>query len=162
MTRLRASGALFLVSVVVALVLGLMPLPGWLTPFKPFWLALVLSYWLLEDPARVGLGVAFLAGVAADLIFGTLIGEHALRLVVLAFIIQRFRARLRFFPIWQQSLAVGGLLVNDRIVASAIRVFLGDGVPPLTFWLSPLSGLLIWPWLFLVLDIARMRGRQNP
>lgn len=162
MTRLRASGALFLLSVVVALVLGLMPLPGWLAPLKPFWLALVLSYWLLEDPARVGLGVAFLAGLAADLIFGTLIGEHALRLVVLAFIIQRFRARLRFFPIWQQSLAVGGLLVNDRIVASAIRVFLGDGAPPLTFWLSPLSGLLIWPWLFLVLDIARMRGRQNP
>ena len=78
------------------------------------------------------------------------------------FIIQRFRARLRFFPIWQQSLAVGGLLVNDRIVASAIRIFLGDGAPPLAFWLSPLSGLLIWPWLFLVLDMARMRGRQNP
>ena len=161
MTRPRASGVLFLLSVVVALVLGLMPLPGWLTPLKPFWLALVLSYWLLEDPARVGLGMAFLAGLSADLVFGTLIGEHALRLVVLAFIIQRFRARLRFFPIWQQSLAVGGLLVNDRIVAGAIRVFLGDGAPPLTFWLSPLSGLLIWPWLFLVLDIARMRGRQN-
>lgn len=162
MSRQRARSTLFVLSMTIALVLGLMPLPGWLAPFKPFWLALVLIYWLLEDPARAGLGVAFLAGLGADLVFGTLIGEHALRLVVLAFIVQRFRARLRFFPIWQQSLAVCGLLLNDRVVAAAIRIFLGDAAPPLTFWLAPITGLLIWPWLFVAMDLARMRGRQHP
>jgi hypothetical protein len=38
------------------------------------------------------------SGLVGDLAFGTLIGEQALRLTVLAFIVQRFRARLRFFP----------------------------------------------------------------
>ncbi len=161
MSRQRARSVLLLVSVTIALVLGLVPLPSWLAPFKPLWLALVLVYWLLEDPVHVGLGVAFVAGLAADLVFGSLIGEHALRLVVLAFIVQRFRARLRFFPVWQQSLAVSGLLLNDRVVAAAIRIFLGDGAPPASFWLSPLTALLVWPWLFVAMDLLRMRGRQR-
>lgn len=161
MSRQRARNALLFVSLIIALVLGLMPVPSWLAPFKPFWLALVLIYWLLEDPVHVGLGVAFVVGLGADLVFGTLIGEHALRLVVLAFIVQRFRARLRFFPIWQQSLAVCGLLLNDRVVDAAIRIFLGEGSPSASFWLAPLTSLLIWPWLFVALDMLRMRGRQH-
>jgi rod shape-determining protein MreD len=139
-----------------------MPLPGWLAAFKPFWLALVLAYWVLEAPEHVGLGVAFVLGVAADLIFGTLLGEYALRLVVLSFIVQRFRPRLRFFPIGQQSLAVFALLLNDRIVAAAIRVFLGEGLPPLAFWYSPISGLLLWPFLVIFMELARQRGRRLP
>ena len=87
------------VSVVAALLLGLLPLPPWMQPFRPYWLALVLVYWLIEAPDRVGIGFAFLLGVVADLAFGTLLGEQALRLTVMAFIVQRFRAQLRFFPL---------------------------------------------------------------
>ncbi|PKM16722.1 MAG: rod shape-determining protein MreD [Gammaproteobacteria bacterium HGW-Gammaproteobacteria-2] len=160
MSRSRFASSLFLISALTALILGLMPLPGWLAAFKPFWLALVLAYWVLEAPEHVGLGVAFVLGVAADLIFGTLLGEYALRLVVLSFIVQRFRPRLRFFPIGQQSLAVFALLLNDRIVAAAIRVFLGEGLPPLAFWCSPISGLLLWPFLVIFMELARQRGRR--
>ncbi|PKM10571.1 MAG: rod shape-determining protein MreD [Gammaproteobacteria bacterium HGW-Gammaproteobacteria-5] len=162
MSRSRFASSLFLISALTALILGLMPLPGWLAAFKPFWLALVLAYWVLEAPEHVGLGVAFVLGVAADLIFGTLLGEYALRLVVLSFIVQRFRPRLRFFPIGQQSLAVFALLLNDRIVAAAIRVFLGEGLPPLAFWYSPISGLLLWPFLVIFMELARQRGRRLP
>ncbi|HET7656217.1 MAG TPA: rod shape-determining protein MreD, partial [Luteimonas sp.] len=61
-------------SLVVALLLGLLPLPVWLQPYRPNWLALVLVYWLIEAPERVGLGVAFLMGLVADLAFGGLLG----------------------------------------------------------------------------------------
>lgn len=155
MSRARFASSLFLLSVLLALVLGLMPVPDWAAAFKPFWLALIVAYWVLEAPAHVGLGAAFVLGVAADLVFGTLFGEYALRLVVLAFIVQRFRPRLRFFPIEQQSLAVFALLVNDRIVAAAVRVFLGEGLPPLAFWLSPLTGLLLWPVVVTVINLLR-------
>ncbi len=161
MSRARFASTLFLFSVLIALVLGLIPLPGWVAAFKPFWLALVLTYWVLEAPEHIGLGVAFMIGVAADLIFGTLLGEHALRLLVLTFIVQRFRPRLRFFPIGQQSLAVFALLINDRIVAAAVRVFLGDGLPPLAFWCSPITGLLLWPFLVIAMELARQRGRRS-
>ena len=53
---------LFPVSVLVALLLGLLPLPAWLQPFRPYWLALVIAYWLIEEPDRIGLGIAFVCG----------------------------------------------------------------------------------------------------
>lgn len=161
MSRQRASGALFYGSLLFAVLLGLAPLPEMLAPFKPYWLGLVLIYWLLETPERAGLGMAFAVGLAADIAFGTLFGEQALRLVMLAFIVQRFRARLRFFPLWQQALAVFALLLNDRVIVVFVRLFTGESLPPLAFWLSPTSGLLLWPWLFLLLDELRLRGRTR-
>ncbi len=144
------------VSVIVGLLLGLLPLPPAMQPLRPYWLALVVAYWVIEDPDRIGLGFAFIVGVVADMSFGSLLGEQALRLVVMAFILQRFRARLRFFPLWQQALAVGGLLLNDRIVAAAIHVALGIQPLPMMFWLAPLSGMLLWPPVFLLLDALRL------
>lgn len=155
------STALFPLSLLVALMLGLLPLPNTVAAFKPFWLALVLCYWLLEGPERVGLGVAFLIGLAADLLHGTLLGEHALRLCMLAFIVLRFRPRLRFFTLWQQALAVLAILLNDRIVVLMVRGFSGEGMPPAAFWIAPLTGMLLWPWLFLALDGLRLRARQR-
>ena len=147
------------VSVVAALLLGLLPLPAWIQPFRPYWLALVLVYWLIEAPDRAGIGFAFLVGIAADLAFGTLLGEQALRLVIMAFIVGRFRAQLRFFPLWQQALAVAGLLLNDRVVGAAVHMALGEPQLPGSFWWAPLLGMLLWAPVYLLLDRLRMGGR---
>ena len=155
MSRPRPSWLMPL-SVIGALILGLLPLPPELQSLRPYWLALVVAYWVIEDPDRLGLGFAFIVGVVADLTYGSLLGEQALRLVVMAFILQRFRARLRFFPLLQQSLAIGGLLLNDRIVVAAIHVALGiPSLPPLA-WLAPLIGMLLWVPVFLLLDALRL------
>src|SRR5690554_5946480 len=151
MSRLRP-GWLIPASVVVALVLGLLPLPPSWQPLRPYWLALVLAYWVIEAPERVGLGFAFVVGLVADLSFGSLLGEQAMRLVVMAFILERFRARLRFFPMPQQSLAIGALLLNDRIVTAAIHTTLGMPTLPSMFWAAPLAGMLLWAPVFLLLD----------
>lgn len=158
MSRPR-SGWLLPVSVLLALLLGLVPLPGLLQPLRPYWLALVLAYWLLEAPHRVGMGAAFALGLLADLAFGGLLGEQALRLVVLAFILDRFRARLRFFPMSQQALAVGVLLLNDRVINAVIHVVMGVPQLPWAYWLTPLLGMLLWSPLRLLLDALRLRRR---
>lgn len=158
MSRAR-SGWLLPVSLLLALLLGLVPLPGLLQPLRPYWLALVLAYWLLEAPHRVGMGAAFALGLLADLAFGGLLGEQALRLVVLAFILDRFRARLRFFPMSQQALAVGVLLLNDRVINVVIHVVMGVPQLPWAYWLTPLLGMLLWPPLRLLLDALRLRRR---
>jgi len=149
------------VSVVIALLLGLLPLPPTIQPLRPYWLALVLAYWVIEEPERVGLGFVFIAGVAADLLYGGLLGEQPLRLVIMTFILQRFRARLRFFPVSQQALAIGGLLLNDRIVTAALHLVLGESTLPWSYWWAPLLGMLLWPLLFVLLDAVRLgrRGR---
>lgn len=163
MNRTRANSALFWGSLLACYLLQLMPLPQALLPLKPYWLALALVYWALESPERVGLGLAFVLGLFGDVVAGELLGEQALRLCILYFILLRFRSRLRFFPMWQQALAVFALLLNDRIVLLMVRACAGEAPPPPSFWLAPLAGMLAWPWLFLLLDDlrARLRVRES-
>jgi rod shape-determining protein MreD len=159
--RARGISWLFWGSIGICYLLQLTPLPAVLLALKPFWLALVLIYWALELPERMPLGLAFVLGLGGDLVTGELFGEQALRLCILCFIALRFRSRLRFFPMWQQTLAVFALLLNDRVVYLMVHAFAGDPPPAADFWLAPLAGMLVWPWLFLLLDDARARLRVH-
>lgn len=159
MSRTR-NGWVLPISLLLALLLGLVPLPDTLQPFRPYWLALVLAYWLLEAPERVRPGVAFAIGLVADVAFGSLIGEQALRLVVLAFILDRFRARLRFFPLSQQAATIGVLLLNDRVINAVVHVVLGVPQLPWAYWLAPLVGMMLWAPLHVLLDALRLRRRN--
>jgi rod shape-determining protein MreD len=161
MSRFRESAWILPVSLLLALLLGLVPLPSLLQPLRPYWLALVLAYWVVETPDRVGLGFAFAAGLVADILYGTLLGEQALRLVVMTFILQRFRARLRFFPMSQQALAIGGLLVNDRIISATLHLAVGEPVLPWAYWWAPLLGMLLWLPMFVLLDAVRLGRRRR-
>jgi rod shape-determining protein MreD len=155
------SPGLIAATVLVGIVFALLPLPDAIGAARPYLLALLLAYWLIEAPGEVGLGTAFFAGLLADVALATPLGEQALRMVVLAFLIQRFRARLRFFPLWQQALSIGLLLLNDRVIVAALHMLLGLPQPPWTAWLSPLLGMLLWPWQFVLLDTLRLRARER-
>jgi len=159
MNRMRLQNWVFSGSLLVAFLLQLMPLPPAAEPFKPYWLGLVVVYWAIETPERMGLGLAFLLGLAGDLLIGELFGEQAMRLVVLAFIVLRFRSRLRFFPLGQQALALLALLLNDRVVTLMVRGFSGEAMPPASFWIAPLVGMLAWPVFYVLLDNLRLRQR---
>ncbi len=161
MNRARLQFSVLLASALLAFLLQLMPLPPAAEPFKPYWLGLIVVYWAIEAPERMGLGLAFALGLCSDVLVGELLGEQAMRLVVLAFIVLRFRSRLRFFPLAQQTLAVLALLLNDRVVTLMVRGFSGEPMPPASFWIAPLTGMLAWPLLFVLLDNLRLRGRGN-
>ena len=139
MSRVRRPW-LFPATLFVALLLGLLPLPAFLLPLRPYWLGLVLAYWLLEDHERVGLGTAFVLGLVADIAFGSLLGEQALRLTIMTFILQRFRPQLRFFPMAQQALAIGGLLLNDLVIVSVAHFVAGQKINGWMHWWTPLIG----------------------
>jgi len=161
--RRRTQFLIFSGSILLAFLLQLTPLPQAIIVLKPYWLALVLVYWAIETPDRVGLGFAFLLGLVADVLTGQLLGEQSLRLLVMIFIVLRFRSRLRFFPIGQQTLAILALLLNDRIVVLMVRGFSGDPMPSMGFWIGPVIGMIAWPFIFLLLDDlrARMRAKET-
>jgi len=148
-------------SVMVGLLALVLPLPAPLDELRPYLLALVLVYWALETPGGGGIAAAWLVGLLADVLAGTLLGEQALRLAVLVFLVQRFRAQLRFFPAWQQAAAVGLMLLNDLVLMLVLRGIAGAGLPPLGVLLAPLLGTLLWPWVFLLLDALRLRHRER-
>ncbi len=156
---MRAHGWTFWICIALSLLLMLMPLPAMVQPLKPYWPALVLVYWALETSDRVTVGLAFGVGLAADLLNGALLGDQALRLAVLVFIVLRFRSRLRFFPMWQQALAVWLLLLNNHVLQALIRAFAGDPRMPVQSWLAPAVGAAIWPFVFLLLDDVHTRVR---
>ena len=153
----------FVLTLAFAFALTLLYLPPALDAFRPYWVALVLVYWCLETQGMVTLGKAFAIGLLLDLLGGSLLGLHALSLVILVYLVTRFRARLRFFPPWQQALSVFALLLNDRIILLWIIILRGDPMPSFGFWLPPIVGTLLWPWLFLLLDWIRgfMRRRAS-
>ena len=79
---------------------------------------------------------------------------------MLTFIVLRFRARLRFFPMWQQALAVLALLLNDRIVMLMVRGFAGDAdAAGRRSGSRRWSACCAWPLVFLLLDDLRARLR---
>lgn len=156
--------SMVLVTVAGAMVLTLLPLPALLDVLRPYWVALVLLYWCVETQDLVTLGLAFFLGLVLDLLTASLLGMHALSLVVMVYLANRFRARLRFFPPWQQALSVLALLVNDRIILLWIVSLRGEPLPSIEFWAPPVVGTAVWPWLFLLLDRYRgvMRQRSAP
>ena len=95
-----------MITIAVAILLTLLPLPYVLDLMRPYWVALVIIYWGLETQDRISLGLGFSAGILLDLLTASLLGLHALSLVILIYLVTRFRARLRFFPPWQQAFGV--------------------------------------------------------
>lgn len=161
MSPRREKRSTLIMVLVVAMLLTLLPLPSALEALRPYWVGLVLAYWALEIREMVSLGMAFLIGILLDVLTGSLMGMHALSLVVLIYLVQRFRSRIRFFPAWQQALSILALLVNDQIIRLWVSSLLGEPMPTWSYWLSPLVGMLMWPWLFLLLDRIRAGRRQK-
>ena len=148
-------------SLLAVLPLTLMPLPEIVADARPYWAALVMIYWNLEAGRLRHLGQAFAGGLLLDVLTGSLLGQHALSLVIISYLVERFRFRIRFFPPWQQAMVVMLLLFNDRIVQLWIIGLVGDRWPSWQWWMAPVVGMLLWPWVFLLLDAARQRERRR-
>ncbi|NIR61524.1 MAG: rod shape-determining protein MreD, partial [Gammaproteobacteria bacterium] len=93
-------------TVAVALMLAMVPLPEAVDSLRPDWVALVVLYWAIALPQRFGLLFAWIAGLLLDVSMGTLLGQHALGLVLVAAVALRLHQRLRLFPLAQQALVV--------------------------------------------------------
>jgi rod shape-determining protein MreD len=154
-------GGVILFTFIVALVLTIMPLPEWGRYLRPDWACLVLIYWCLALPDRVGVSSGWLLGLAVDLLTGALLGQHALSLALVAYLTLKFHQRVRLFPIWQQALTVLVLLMLHQLLALWISRMIGRPGAPWFFWAPSLLGMLIWPLVYEVLRSLRRGFRVN-
>lgn len=157
----RQGGMVILATLVIGLLLTVMPAPEWARPFRPAWHTLFLIYWAMALPHRVGVGGAWVLGILVDLLTGTLLGQHALSLSVIAFLVQRLHQRMRLFPLWQQAFAVLLLLSVERFVWFWVVGWSGQPFPDYRFWLAPLVGMVLWPWFFIIMRDIRRRFRVS-
>jgi rod shape-determining protein MreD len=155
----QPGGWVILLSFIVALLLTIIPLPLWVDRFRPDWLCMVLIYWCMALPHRVGVGTGWLMGLFLDAAQGTLLGQHALALAVVGFLTLKTHRRVRVLPLWQQSFSVLAFSAVNQFLVFWINGIVG--YPPKDFWyLAPaLGAMLLWPWVFVVLRDLRRRFR---
>jgi rod shape-determining protein MreD len=152
----RQGGWIILLSFLVAIILAVLPLPIWARPYRPEWYALVLVYWCIAAPERVGVGVAWVIGILLDALRGTLLGQHALALSLLAYLTLKLRQRIRAFPMWQQALTVLVLLCLEQLLTLWVMGIVGYPPKSWVYWAPSLVGMLLWPWVFTVMrDVQR-------
>ena len=140
-----------------ALVLAALPMAEWAAPWRPPWVAIVLLYWCFEAPERIGVLVGWCCGLLLDVLVGTLVGQHALGLAVVAWIGRRIYRRVRLLPFWQQGLSVFGVMVVEHLLVSWVAGLRGQPVDMLTHVSAPLAAAVTWPWIFLLLGSVRRR-----
>ena len=142
---------------VMALLLTALPMPESAANWRPAWVALVLVYWCMAAPERVGVLVGWMAGLLLDVMTGTLLGQHALAMSVLAYIAHYTHRRVRVLPLWRQGITIFVLLFLYQALVLWSNGIRGLPVTAFAYWTSPLVSTLLWPWIFVVLRVVRRR-----
>ncbi len=150
----RGSIALY-ATFITALVLQVFPLPLWAHQARPDIPLLVLIYWSMALPDRIGIFAAVVLGIIVDALTSSLLGQHALAYALAIYIVLIMHKRLRLLPMWQQALTVLFILYIERLVAALILGITDGLFPDMLFWLSPLIGMFLWPWIFIILREIR-------
>lgn len=146
-----------LLSFFAAYVLAVIPMPHWMQWVRPEWLALILIYWTIALPHRVGILTALLLGLGLDALEGAVLGQNAFSLVVVALLSLTLYQRLRVFALWQQAGTVFVLVGINQLVCQWVQNLEGVGAPSLLFLLPAVSSALLWP---LVLHLLRQLRRH--
>jgi len=119
--------------------------------------AATVSYALVT----LGMLSAWVLGLAEDVLYGTLLGQNALILSLIIFLVLSLHQRLRMFPIWQQCLVLLVVFGLAQLVQLWISALTGNRPPTLVFLLPALISALLWPWVYTLLRALRLRLNIN-
>ncbi|MBT8132402.1 MAG: rod shape-determining protein MreD [Gammaproteobacteria bacterium] len=159
--RLKRLWPRVVLSLLGAVVLTLIPLPGWLQPWRPSWVALVVIYWLIYEPRRIGLMTAWLAGLLLDTLRGVILGQHALALTIVGFVAMQFHLRIRVFPLGQQTATVFMLVAIYEFLLYWIDGISGEPGSDYRRWLSVFTSTLVWPPITTLLHNIRLSHKSS-
>jgi rod shape-determining protein MreD len=151
----------FFIAMTLLVALGVNMLPQGRHPALPDLLALVLVFWNVHQPRRVGVGLAFVFGLMMDVHDGARLGQHALAYTLLSFGAIAIHRRLLWFGPIEQALQVLPLFVVATLVSLAARMAVGGMFPGWSLMLAPLFEALLWP-VATALLLAPQRRAPDP
>ena len=149
------------VTLIAALLANLLPWSGWLLWVKPDFVALVVLYWCIEEPRRIGFVAAWLLGLFMDVADGALFGQHALSYTILAYAGIVLHRRVRGFSGTPQVLHVILLLLLNDFIVLAIRAAAGADFPGFQYFVGSFVAGALWPPLGALLKIPQ-RPKPDP
>lgn len=142
---------------IVALVMELAPWPVGFQAFKPAWLVLVLTYWVLAIPNKINIGVAFWIGLIWDLVLGSTLGIHALVLSIVFYFIAKNHLILRNLSLWFQSLLIIIFVFLIRFSIFLVELFLHSATFNWQEIFGAIASGILWPWVFLLMRKIRRK-----
>jgi rod shape-determining protein MreD len=148
-----------MLSIFVALVLQIMPMPSVVDLHRPDWVLLVLCYWALALPHRVNVGVAFINGLILDILLGTSLGVHSFAMSLSIYVLAANYQRLRNYSVWQQAIVVGIMAALYHLIVFWLQHLLTDIYFLFDYLWPVLSSMIIWPWIFWLLRRLRRQLR---
>ncbi|EQM74953.1 rod shape-determining protein MreD [Stutzerimonas stutzeri] len=151
------NGWVIWLSLLLALLLSVAPMPESFGLARPLWLGMFIAYWAITLPHRGGMGAAFFFGLMLDVLSGTLLGQNGLPLILSTFLVLSLQQRLRMFPLLQQSLVLMVILGLGQLVQLWLNTLTGNRPPTLLFLVPVPVSALLWPWVFIALQWARRR-----
>jgi len=149
-----------ILSFAVAMFMNILPLPEFVEVIKPDWVALVLVYWVMAVPNRVGVLVGWVVGLFVDVLYGTVFGIHAMTFALVAYLIQMTFHRLRLFPRWKQSINISVVIGIHMLLGLVLRSFVEPVNSNYEYWLPLVGTMLFWPWVFILLRDVRRKFCQ--
>ncbi len=148
-------------TLLIALLCQLFPWVGQGIIFRPDFMLVVVLYWLLRAPNLCNLGTAWLAGMLVDLATGSLLGQHALSFTITAFIALSYQRRLVLFNTWQLAGYVIGIILIERLLMLALKLFAGNDNPGWAYFWPIVTGLLLWQLMVLLFGgLTRPKANQ--
>ena len=141
----------------IALILSIMPLPLFLTVFRPEWLLMMLLYWTLAMPHKIGSFHAFILGLILDLLLGSTIGMHAISLPVFSYAFAINFQQIRCFSIAKTTIIVGFIVFLNQLFLYVISLSQQEIVFHGYYFLGVFTSMLIWPWFFLFMRAIRLK-----
>lgn len=152
----RANGrGIIAATLAIAILFSVIPLPDWARWARPEWVAMVLIYWVIALPHRVGIGSAFLTGLILDVVEGSSLGENAFALAIVAYLALSLYQRMRMYAFWQQSGIVFVLIGLNQLLCHWVQTLTTKVMPTLLFLLPAFVSALLWPTVMLLLRKIR-------
>ena len=156
--RRRGRGWIIPASFLLALLFNVIPGPEWMKFARPDWVTLVLFYWCMAMPQRVGVGYGWAMGLLLDLLRYTLFGQHALGKALIALIVVGAHRRLRLYYIWQQCAVLLAVASIDIGIVVWVHHLTSGAEVRLIYWQAALTTALLWPIVYVVLRKLRRQS----
>jgi rod shape-determining protein MreD len=142
-------------SLLVAMMANMLPVGR--IAWMPDFLALVLVFWSVHQPLRVGVATAFVFGLAIDVHQASLLGQHALAYTTLSYFAITIHRRLLWFTVPSQAVQVLPLFAAAHGIEVAIRLLAGGAYPGPAVLLAPVIEAALWPVISILLLLPQRR-----
>ncbi|PWB45562.1 MAG: rod shape-determining protein MreD [Nitrosomonadales bacterium] len=148
------SGQFIAMTLFAALMLDILPWQGAALLLRPDFVLLLLLYWAVHQPLRIGMAAAWGLGLVMDVADGALLGQYALAYTVVIFLALALHRRIQAFSLWPQAWHIFPLLLVSQVLVLLAHLLSGAAFIGWGYFLASITGALLWPPLSLLVQLA--------